>query len=294
MQHYSGARMVRQGQTLMREGRAFDHIVVAVRDLDDAAAKYGALGFSLTPRAYHEDRMGTSNRLAQFQEQNFIELLEVDRPHKLAPHDFSTAPPFFSFGAHNKTALAAREGMSILVFAGDDARADIAAFEAKGVPTYTPFDFERQARLPDGQSVTVAFSLAFATSPDMPNIAFFVCQNRAPEYFWKPEFQSHENGSLGIRAIYLASPEPDRDAAFVSKMFNGEITAVAGGQHVACGAQQEVRVLTPENILKLDPSFLLEDANNPVLAGIAIACGEERQTTPAADACGIFIEWTPS
>ena len=278
----------------MGEGRAFDHVVVAVRNLDDAAEKYDALGFSLTPRASHEDRMGTSNRLAQFQALNFIEILEVDRPHGLAPHDFSAEPPFFSFGAHNQTALAEREGMSMLVFTGADARADVASFETKGVPTYTPFDFERQARLPDGDSVTVAFSLAFATSPDMPNVAFFVCQNRSPEYFWKPEFQSHRNGSKGIKAVYLASPEPTRDAAFVSKLFDGEITAVAGGQHVACGAQQEVRVLTPESILKVDPSFSMRQVNTPVLAGMAIACGEDRPTTPATAACGTFIEWIRS
>jgi hypothetical protein len=250
-------------------------VVLAVRDLDDAARTYDALGFSLTPLAHHEDRMGTSNRIAQFQEQNFIELLEVDRPHTLAPHDFSTSPPFFSFGAHNRAALAEREGLSMLVFAGDDARADVVSFAAKGVPTYAPFDFERQARLPDGQSVTVAFSLAFATSPDLPNMAFFVCQNRAPEYFWKPEFQT----------------QPGRDAGFIGKMFDGEITAVAAGQHVACGERQEVRVLTPETIRKLDPSFSTEDLDRPVLAGIAIACGEDRATTPAAAACGAFIEW---
>jgi hypothetical protein len=235
--------------------------------------------------------MGTSNRLAQFQEQNFIELLEVDRPDTLAPHDFAAAPPFFSFGAHNRAAVAGREGLSMLVFAGDDARADVASFAAKGVPTYAPFDFERQARLPDGESVTVAFSLAFATSPDLPDMAFFVCQNRAPAYFWKPEFQSHENAARGIRAIYLSSRDPGRDAGFIGRMFDGEVTDVAGGQHVACGGQQEVRVLTPETISKLDPSFLAEDLDRPVLAGLAIACGEERKITPAAAACGAFIEW---
>lgn len=275
----------------MGGGRAFDHVVLAVRDLDGAARIYDALGFSLTPLAHHEDRMGTSNRIAQFQEQNFIELLEVDRPGILAPHDFSDSPPFFSFGAHNRAALAEREGLSMLVFAGDDARADVASFAAKGVPTYAPFDFERQARLPDGERVTVAFSLAFATSPDLPNMAFFVCQNRAPEYFWKPEFQTHENGARGIRAIYLSSPEPSRDAAFIGKMFDGEITAVAGGQHVACGGRQEVRVLTPQTISNLDPSFAMEDLDRPVLAGLAIACGEDRETTSAANACGAFIEW---
>ena len=62
----------------MASGRAIDHVVLAVEDLDRAAISYQILGFTLTPRAAHEDRMGTSNRLAQFRGRNFIELFEVD------------------------------------------------------------------------------------------------------------------------------------------------------------------------------------------------------------------------
>ncbi|MGF1610040.1 MAG: VOC family protein [Kiloniellales bacterium] len=278
----------------MSTGRAIDHIVLAVRDLDAAARVYGALGFTLTPRAYHEDRMGTSNRLAQFAGKNFIELLEVDRPDKLAPHDFSRTPPFFNFGAHNKAAVAKRDGLSMLVFAGDDARADIAAFEAAGVPTYAPFDFDRQARLPDGREVTVSFTLAFATSPDMPGIAFFVCQNRAPQHFWKPAFQEHANGATGIKAVYLASSDPERDGAFVGRLFGGAVTAVADGVQVACGPDQEVRVLRAEAISEIDPSLSMTPDNGPRLAGIALSCAAgtgKRQTVPASQACGMFIEW---
>ena len=64
----------------MPEERSIDHVVVAVRDLDHLAGEFEASGFNLTPRAYHSDRMGTSNRLIQFANNSFIELLEVDRP----------------------------------------------------------------------------------------------------------------------------------------------------------------------------------------------------------------------
>src|SRR5262249_20009890 len=115
---------------LMASGRAIDHVVLAVSDLSATAARYENLGFTLTPRAVHEDRMVTSNRLAQFRPKNFTGLLEVDGPDPLARHDFSASPPFFSFGEHNRRAVADREGLSMLVFAGDDARADIVKFKA--------------------------------------------------------------------------------------------------------------------------------------------------------------------
>lgn len=275
----------------MTTGRSIDHVVLAVRDLDAAARIYEDLGFTLTPRAAHEDRMGTSNRLAQFAGRNFIEILEVDRPDKLTPHDIAKTPPFFSFGGHNKEQLAVREGLSMLVFASDDARADAGRFEAAGVPTYEVFDFERQAKLPDGQSVTVSFTLTFATSPDMPGPAFFVCQNRAQEYFWKPQFQSHDNGAQVISAVYIGSPEPERDAAFVARLFNGAVTKIDGGFAVACGDGQEVRVLLPEAIRSRDPSLGIDLGASPALVGICLKGDAGRATTPAQAAAGMFIEW---
>jgi Glyoxalase-like domain len=156
-------------------------------------------------------------------------VLTVDRPGKLARHDFSSASPIFSFGDHNRLALVRREGLSNLVFASDDARADIRRFEAAGLRTFQPFDFERQARLPDSTEVTVSFSLGFATSPDMPGIAFMVSQNRAQAFFWKAGYQSHPNGAQAINAVYLASASPERDAAFIGALFDGEVAPVPGG-----------------------------------------------------------------
>src|SRR5215831_4285657 len=91
--------------------------------------------------------MGTSNRLAQFAGKNFIELLEVDRPDRLVHHDFEASPPFFSFGDHNRRAVRERDGLSMMVFKGDNARSDISSFAASGLATFAPFDFERVAKM---------------------------------------------------------------------------------------------------------------------------------------------------
>jgi Glyoxalase-like domain len=276
----------------MAGGRAFDHAVLAVRDLKGTAAIYENLGFTLTPRAQHEDRMGTSNRLAQFAEKNFIELLEVDRPDRLARHDFAAAPPVFSFGDHNRRAVAERDGLSMLVFKGDDARADIERFRQAGLPTFQPFDFERLGRLPDGSDVTLAFSLAFVQSPDMPDVAFFACENRTQDAFWKPQYQSHANGATGIAAVYLASPNPERDAAFVGKMFAGDVAGLPGGGfRVACGPAQELRVLSLKDASARDGSLSGLERGEAGLVGIAVRAGGRSGFTPAARACGMFIEW---
>ena len=276
----------------MAAGRAIDHIVLVVEDLDAAAERYAALGFTLTPRARHEDRMGTSNRLAQFTGRNFIELLEVDRPNGIEPHDLAAAPPRFSFGAHNRAFSQRRRGMSALVFVSDDSRADLRAFQAAGIQGYAPFDFERRATLPDGASVTVAFSLAFASSPAMPEIVFFTCHNRFPQHFWKPAFQTHANGAQAIVAIYLVAGAPEAHREFLENLLGVPATAVPGGFALACGAGQEIQVLQPACIKDLDATAPLDCGDGALFAGIAVrAAGAAPRVTPADDACGIFIAW---
>jgi hypothetical protein len=124
----------------------------------------------------------------------------------------------------------------------------------------------------------------------MPGIAFMVSQNRAPEFFWKAEYQSHANGAQTMSAIYLASASPGRDAAFIGAMFGGEIVPMAGGLRVSCGPSQEVRVLSPPALMEIDATF---DAGpvGPVLAGISVVSDARTGVVPASDACGMFIEW---
>ena len=147
--------------------------------------------------------------------------------------------------------------------------------------------------MPDGSQVKVGFSLAFAQSPHAPKVAYFVCENRAQQYFWKSEYQSHANGATGITAVYLSSPDPMRDAAFVGKMFGGEIEAIADGYSVACGVAQELRVLTPQAISQRDKTFTGGKDGTCVLAGIAVTSRSPGGQIPSADANGMFIEWVP-
>ena len=220
-----------------------DHIVICVHELDAAAARFEQAGFTLTPRALHP--WGTANRLVQFSGQNFIELLEIAAPDKIFPHDFAVEPKRFSFGAFNRDFLAAGEGMSMLVLASSDARADMARFKAAGLDVYEPFAFERSASLPGGGQVKVAFELAFATHAKMPRAAFFTCHNRFPENFWKRKYQQHANGAAGITEVVLVAREP-KDIVDFAQGFCASVAApVDGGFNLACAAHR-LSILRPD------------------------------------------------
>src|SRR5208282_2725904 len=92
-----------------------------------------------------------------------------------------------------------------------------------------PYDFSRTARLPDGGSVTVAFSLAFATHPEMPDAAFFVCQQHAPQYFWKAEYQRHANGTRAVAEVLMLAEAPGMLGDFLARLLEPAAAREEGG-----------------------------------------------------------------
>lgn len=218
--------------------RGIDHLVLAVRDLDRARAFYDSLGFTVTPRAFHP--WGTANHLVQLNG-CFLELLGVADAAKIPPH----APGQFSFGAYNRDFLARREGLSMLVFQSHDARHDQAEFAAAGLETYAPFDFGREAKLPDGGTARVAFSLAYVTDPRMPESVFFTCQQHAPKYFWKRDYQVHANGARTIAEVVMAAPDPPALADFFARLQGAESVRASGDGLTVATARGRVIVLTP-------------------------------------------------
>ena len=218
--------------------RGIDHLVLDVRDLDRARETYSRFGFTTTPRATHP--FGTGNSLVQLQG-NFLELLTVVDEAKFAP----PASGQFGFGAYNKGYLDAREGMSMLVFEGHDASGDHADFAANRLDTHQPFHFERKATLPDGTDVTVAFSLVFVTDKRMPDAVFFTCQQHAPEYFWKPEYQRHENGASVISEVVMVADTPADLSGLYGGMQGPEAVATEDGSLRVATARGHVSVVTP-------------------------------------------------
>ncbi|HEV7329114.1 MAG TPA: VOC family protein [Bosea sp. (in: a-proteobacteria)] len=195
--------------------RGLDHLVIGTADLDAAGAFYADLGFRVGARNRHP--WGTENRIVQFPGA-FLELITVGDPTLIPP----PAPRRFSFGAFVRDALARGEGMSMLVLESRDSAGDAEGFRTAGIGDFEPFFFERQARRPDGSEVRVAFSLAFADNPAAPDCGFFVCQQHEPQNFWNPAFQQHENGTSALSAVFLVTPDPAAQTAFLSAFSGAE------------------------------------------------------------------------
>ena len=252
----------------MIPARGIDHLVLAVRDLDAANDVYTRLGFTLTPRAVHP--WGTGNNLVQLQG-NFLELLGVVEPARIS----AAATGGFSFGAYADDFLARREGLSMLVFESRDARSDRDEFAAKGLSDFAVFDFARDARLPDGTTARVAFSLAFVVDPRLPEAAFFVCQQHAPQYFWKPEYQRHANGAKEVIEVVMVASDPPALRGFFAKLQGEDAVARDDSGLTVKTARGRVSVLTPAAFAARFPGSRLVDASaTPHFAAYRIAVAD--------------------
>ena len=275
--------------------RSIDHLVLATRELDALAGRYETLGFTVAPRASHNDEMGTSNRLVQLRDGAFIELLEVDRPNRLLAHDMAALPPYFSFGAHNLEVLSQREGLSMLAFKSLDAWGELEDLARAGLQTSAPFSFARRARQPDGSELEVAFRLGFVTHPDMPQVSFFLCENRYPKNFWKPDFQQHANGAQALSAIYLCAREPHLYDSFLAALTNSPAHPVDGGLLYRVDIGHGLFVFTPDYLRSIAPDATVETDRGPVLSGFRLNRFDQTQdgpmAIPAAEAGGAFIFW---
>lgn len=257
--------------------RGLDHLVLTVRDLEAAEARFRALGFTLTPRAHHP--FGTSNNLAIF-DGNFLELLGVSAPEKIPGHEAGR----FSFGQHTLEFLRRGEGLSFVVLDTADARADHRAFQASGVPTFEPVDFSRGAAQPDGTERTVSFTICFALPPE-PAPPHFVCQQRhPPENFWRPEYQRHANGARQIAEVTLRADAPERLAPFYAALFGRDAVAEHDdGLSVRTG-RGLIAALRPAALRR---RFGTEGPRDGAIIGMRFAVAELRQAERSLGASGV-------
>jgi hypothetical protein len=244
--------------------KGIDHLVLCVSDLDEAARRYGAMGFTCTPRAIHP--FGTMNQLVQF-DRTYLELLAVREPDEIPLH----AGSHFSFAAFNRDFLKDGEGFSMLVLDSTDARADQKRFAEAGITRFAPFDFERKARLPAGEEVTVGFSLAFAMNQAMGRAGFFVCQQHAPQYFWKREYQIHANGAYAVGDVLMLGEHPASYASFFEAFADLPAREVSADELAFTLARGGLRMLSPEAWERHFPAaFAPELAHGPCLAGYTV------------------------
>jgi catechol 2,3-dioxygenase-like lactoylglutathione lyase family enzyme len=169
-----------------------DHVVIAVKSLDAAAATYRKLGFTLTPRGLHEGK-GTGNHCIMFPS-TYIELLGI----------------VDETGAKGRLAdrvNARGEGGMAIAYGADDADKTYAALKAAGTDAEPPNDLARPLDL-DGKRDMVRFRNIMLPKLALPETMQFICTHQTPELTRaRREWQLHPNGATGVAEVIIVAED---------------------------------------------------------------------------------------
>ncbi|MFM9882930.1 MAG: VOC family protein [Burkholderiales bacterium] len=205
-----------------------DHAVISVRDrMDEAAALFGRMGFTLTDRGHHST--GSCNHLMVF-ERDYLELIGFPPAGQTIRPDLLQAPI----------------GLDGLVFRASDAHAIHRELVARGFPAGEPQALARKITLP-GSSVEQE---ARFTTVRFPRGALhggrvYYCRHETPALVWHAPFQSHANGAIGISSFTIAVPEPAIEITRYENILDTKATIdIVGRAHIALG-HTELELVTP-------------------------------------------------
>lgn len=193
-----------------------DHAVIVARDLDDAAANWKRLGFTLSPRGTHSANMGTGNYTIML-DPDYIELLGVltETEHNAPTRAF----------------LAERaQGIERIAFTAVDAAAGAEEIRARGYDAIGPTDFERPVTMTDGSLSAAKFRTFLWPIAEAPGgFRIFACQHKTRETVWIPELMTHANGARRLKAVLVVTPDPAQDAAHLGRMIDREARTESDG-----------------------------------------------------------------
>lgn len=181
-----------------------DHVVIAVRDLDQSAKLWEGLGFTVSPRGLHSAILGTANNTIMFQD-DYLELLGV-----VANTERNNSTRSF---------LKEREGIERTAFTAHSADKGAAEIKAMGYEPVGPIYFSRPVPLPEGKTGEAKFSVFRWPLDQRPGgMAIFACQHHTRETVWLPELMKHANGAVAIEAIEIVAADPLTAAAKMADM----------------------------------------------------------------------------
>ncbi|QVQ28146.1 VOC family protein [Achromobacter deleyi] len=197
-----------------------DHVVIqAGQELDEAQARFRRLGFQLTDRGHHS--LGSSNHLAIFGD-DYLELIGVEASKADIP------------GARWEHPL----GLAGLVFKTGNADATWADLAGRRVPLEGdgPRSFHRPVSAGSQLLGDARFRTLRIQADRVPNGRVFFCQHQTPELVWRPEWQQHPNGALGIAEYTYITPDPQACATLLEQAFGpGAAHPVQDGVAISAG-----------------------------------------------------------
>jgi catechol 2,3-dioxygenase-like lactoylglutathione lyase family enzyme len=191
-----------------------DHAVIAVRDLDAAAASFRALGFTLTPRGYHS--VGSQNHCIMFG-RTYVELLAAPVEH-----------PWLDY--YRRFLREHGDGFAGIALSTGNADAAFAELRAQGVAVKPPMELSRPV-----EGGVARFRLVQIDGA--PSV--LICQHLTRELVWRREWRTHANGADELLGVSLAPKKPFEGVPQSIEWQRSAVLRIRGlgGEHEAHGVR---------------------------------------------------------
>ncbi|CAF0845554.1 unnamed protein product [Adineta steineri] len=168
-----------------------DHIVINTQDrIDEAVAFFERMGFFVTPRGYHS--VGSINHTIIFKTDG-LELLGYP-----AGKSLEQLPEFVQGPA----------GLASMALQVDNSDQMRDALMARGLTPQPILDLSRPLDLGNGKMADVKFRLITLKPDSIPGSNVSYCQHITPELIWRPEWQTHANGCIGMTQLSINVKDP--------------------------------------------------------------------------------------
>jgi len=183
---------------------SIDHVVIAVRNLADASADYGAAGFTVVPGGEHADG-ATHNALIAFADGSYLELIAFTEPDRRRPHRWW---PLLQRG----------EGTVDFALLSPDLAAETVRLRAAGIDAPEPREGGRHR--PDGQRI--GWRNLELRDPAVP--LPFLIEDLTPRALRVPSGPAAEHplGVVGVAGLTILVPDLDPAADRYAALLGAE------------------------------------------------------------------------
>lgn len=244
--------------------QGIDHIVIVVRDLDEAIKNYTDLGFTVVPGGRHP--IGTHNALIAFEDGAYIELIA-----------------FYEGNTDHRWWAPLQRGGGLVDFClqTDDLPGDTAAFRAAGVRIDDPKPLTRTR--PDGYQLRWVLSIP---RDDHRGVAPFLIQDETPREERIPGETIHRNQVTGIDTLIVAVPDVKRVGEWYARVLGRAGSELDHADLAAQGLRFEIHphgfeFLAPRgSVSPLDP-WLRSRGASPFAATLRSRSGKSGVLDPA-------------
>jgi len=210
--------------------KAIDHLVVVVRDLDQAAADYERLGFKVVAGGRHP--VGSHNALISFTDDSYIEIIA-----------------FYREATRHRWWNPLEKGERFVDFCmqTDDLTGDTKKLRAAGVAINDPVPWSRNR--PDGYELKWLLSLATGAHR---GVAPFLIQDVTPREERVPPPMTHGNGALAIDTVTVAVGELSQVDKWYSAILGAKGQAIRHEDIAAEGIRFRIGPHTFEFLMPMD------------------------------------------